>query len=71
MTRFTKPTYEELEYKRRFHFVSVLNTAKNAQKKIKIFPLLHYTSCHKDVWGEWGMAARFLFFIISVPDEVD
>ena len=37
MTRFTKPTYAELEYKHRFHFASVLNTTTEAKKNLN-FP---------------------------------
>jgi hypothetical protein len=70
MTRFTKPTYAELQYRHRFHFVPVLNTATKATKII-IFPLLNYTSCHEDVRGSGDTAPRFFLSVISVPGEVD
>lgn len=65
MTRFTKPAYAELEYKHRFHFVSVLYTATKV-KKINIVPLLNYTLCHEDVRGSGGY--RSTLFLITVLD---
>jgi len=63
MTRFTKPTYEELEYKHRFHFASALNTSTMAQnkKKIKISNCLithHATKTYGGV-GVWLHAFFF------------
>jgi len=70
MTRFKKPTYEELKYKHRFHFVSVLNTATKAQKN-KTFPTASLHIMPRRRTGEVGYGSTLYFFLISVPDEVD